>query len=190
MLYEKNCKQLSTPKPHLFIHVFDTALSCLDGFPLVSICNTTYSNSKYDRFILESHPPPLRFIQSALLFLFVCISPFQTLSPSLFLFPTFLPRFRYICTPSLPPSLSLFDPACSGNETTDHPVTGAREILSYVRLYPTSWISGRRFDVLNEQVLEQVSFHDRIFASFLSFSLFIRLMDNSINWIDFSRFKL
>lgn len=175
------------PKLHLFIHVFDTALSCLDGFPLVSICNTTYSNSKYDRFILESHPPPLRFIQSALLFLFVCISPFQTLSLSL---PVPNPRFRYICTPSLPPSLSLFDPACSGNETTDHPVTGAREILSYVRLYPTSWISGRRFDVLNEQVLEQVSFHDRIFASFLSFSLFIRLMDNSINWIDFSRFKL
>lgn len=104
MLYEKNFKQLSTPKPHLFIHVFDTALSCLDGFPLVSICNTTYSNSKYDRFILESHPPPLRFIQSALLFLFVCISPFQTLSLSLFLFPT-LGFATFVRQASLPPSL-------------------------------------------------------------------------------------
>lgn len=187
MLYEKNFKQLSTPKPHLFIHVFDTALSCLDGFPLVSICNTTYSNSKYDRFILESRPPPLRFIQSALLFLFVCISPFQTLSLSSCSQPSVS---LHLYQASLPPSLSLFDPACSGNETTDHPVTGAREILSYVRLYPTSWISGRRFDVLNEQVLEQVSFHDQIFASFLFFPLFIRLMDNSINGIDFSRFKL
>lgn len=104
MLYEKNFKQLSTPKPHLFIHVFDTALSCLDGFPLVSICNTTYSNSKYDRFILESHPPPLRFIQSALLFLFVCISPFQTLSLSSCSQPS-VSLHLYAKPPSLPPSL-------------------------------------------------------------------------------------
>lgn len=105
MLYEKNFKQLSTPKPHLFIHVFDTALSCLDGFPLVSICNTTYSNSKYDRFILESHPPPLRFIQSALLFLFVCISPFQTLSLSSCSQPSSLGFATFVRQASLPPSL-------------------------------------------------------------------------------------